>query len=131
MRVATSSNTARPDMRVCAFDIETTKEPLRFADATIDHVMMISYMLDGDGYLIVNRDIVGEDIADFEYTPKLEYEGRFRVFNERDGSAPRSSASLARCGASGRTSTRRTTATFSTGRFSRRACGTTACRSAR
>jgi DNA polymerase epsilon subunit 1 len=74
----------RPDMRICAFDIETTKEPLRFPDAAIDHVMMISYMLDTDGYLIVNRDIVSEDIADFEYTPKPEYEGRFRVFNERD-----------------------------------------------
>ncbi len=77
----------RPDMRICAFDIECTKEPLRFPDANLDHVMMISYMLDTDGYLIVNRDIVGEDIADFEYTPKPEYEGRFTVFNERDEKA--------------------------------------------
>ena len=46
--------------------------------------MMISYMLDTDGYLIVNRNIVSEDIADFEYTPKPEYVGTFKVFNEPD-----------------------------------------------
>lgn len=38
-------------------------------------VFMISYMLDKQGYLIVNREIVGEDISDFEYTPKPEFEG--------------------------------------------------------
>ena len=74
----------RPECRICAFDIETTKEPLRFPDATIDHVMMISYMMDTEGFLIVNRDIVKEDIQDFEYTPKPEYPGHFKVFNEKD-----------------------------------------------
>lgn len=38
---------------------------------------MISYMLDKQGYLIVNREVVGEDIDNFEYTPKPEYEGNF------------------------------------------------------
>ena len=33
---------------------------------------MISYMIDGEGYLVVNREIVSEDIQDFEYTPKKE-----------------------------------------------------------
>ena len=46
--------------------------------------MMISYMVDGQGYLITNREIVSEDIDDFEYTPKEGYEGPFAVFNEPD-----------------------------------------------
>lgn len=37
----------RPDPVVMAFDIETTKLPLKFPDATIDSIMMISYMIDG------------------------------------------------------------------------------------
>jgi DNA polymerase epsilon subunit 1 len=41
-------------------------------------------MIDGHGFLITNREIVGEDIDDFEYTPKPEYEGEFTVFNEAD-----------------------------------------------
>eukprot|EP01104_Vermistella_antarctica_P000854 TRINITY_DN1094_c0_g1_i4.p1 TRINITY_DN1094_c0_g1~~TRINITY_DN1094_c0_g1_i4.p1 ORF type:complete len:1939 (-),score=642.87 TRINITY_DN1094_c0_g1_i4:40-5856(-) len=44
-------------------------------------------MLDGQGYLIVNREVVSQDIDDFEYTPKPEYEGPFIIFNEADGAA--------------------------------------------
>ncbi len=74
----------RADPVVLAFDIETTKLPLKFPDATIDQVMMISYMIDGAGFLITNREIVSEDISDFEYTPKPEYQGPFVIFNELD-----------------------------------------------
>jgi len=74
----------RADPVVMAFDIETTKAPLKFPDQEIDQVMMISYMIDGQGFLITNRDIVSEDIEDFEYTPKEGYEGPFVVFNEPD-----------------------------------------------
>ena len=74
----------RPDPVVMAYDIETTKAPLKFPDQAIDQVMMISYMVDGQGYLITNREIVSEDIEDFEYTPKEGYEGPFTVFNEPD-----------------------------------------------
>ncbi|XP_036290221.1 DNA polymerase epsilon catalytic subunit A isoform X1 [Pipistrellus kuhlii] len=74
----------RPDPVVLAFDIETTKLPLKFPDAETDQIMMISYMIDGQGYLITNREIVAEDIEDFEFTPKPEYEGPFCVFNEPD-----------------------------------------------
>lgn len=74
----------RADPVVMAFDIETTKAPLKFPDQAIDQVMMISYMIDGQGYLITNREIVSEDIEDFEYTPKEGYEGPFMVFNEKD-----------------------------------------------
>jgi DNA polymerase epsilon subunit 1 len=42
---------------------------------------MISYMIDRKGFLIVNREVVGGDIADFEYSPKPEYEGPFTVIN--------------------------------------------------
>ncbi|RYP81001.1 hypothetical protein DL769_002181 [Monosporascus sp. CRB-8-3] len=72
------------DPVVMAFDIETTKLPLKFPDAAIDQIMMISYMIDGQGFLITNREIVSEDIADFEYTPKPEYTGPFMIFNEPD-----------------------------------------------
>jgi len=65
----------RPDMIVLAFDIETTKLPLKFPDANTDQIMMISYMIDGQGYLINNREIIAADVVDFEYTPKPEFEG--------------------------------------------------------
>ncbi|KAF9508498.1 hypothetical protein BS47DRAFT_1350248 [Hydnum rufescens UP504] len=77
----------RAEPVVMAFDIETTKAPLKFPDQAVDQIMMISYMIDGQGFLITNRDIVGEDIGDFEYTPKPEYEGPFTVFNEADEAA--------------------------------------------
>lgn len=70
------------DPVVLAFDIETTKAPLKFPDSSLDQVMMISYMIDGEGYLITNRSIISEDIQDFEYTPKPEYVGEFTIFNE-------------------------------------------------
>lgn len=41
----------------------------RFPDASRDQVYMISYMIDGKGHLLINREFVGEDIPDFEYTP--------------------------------------------------------------
>lgn len=70
------------DPVVLAFDIETTKAPLKFPVAEVDQIMMISYMIDGEGYLITNREIISEDIEDFEYTPKPEYQGQFTIFNE-------------------------------------------------
>lgn len=72
----------RADPIVMAYDIETTKLPLKFPDAAIDQIMMISYMIDGQGFLITNREIVSEDIQDFDYTPKPEFEGPFLIFNE-------------------------------------------------
>lgn len=42
----------RPDTIVLAFDIETTKLPLKFPDSSIDQIMMISYMVDGQVKLI-------------------------------------------------------------------------------
>lgn len=74
----------RAEPVVMAYDIETTKQPLKFPDQQTDQIMMISYMIDGQGYLITNREIVSEDIDDFEYTPKDEYQGEFTVFNEAD-----------------------------------------------
>ena len=54
---------------VLAFDIETTKLPLKFPDAAVDQIMMISYMIDGQGYLITNREIIsiGETYLDIFY----------------------------------------------------------------
>lgn len=72
----------RADPVVMAFDIETLKQPLKFPDSAHDAIMMISYMVDGRGYLITNREIVSEDIEGFEYTPKPEFPGTFEIFNE-------------------------------------------------
>ncbi|KAF9618827.1 hypothetical protein IFM89_002695 [Coptis chinensis] len=74
----------RAEVHVCAFDIETTKLPLKFPDAEIDSIMMISYIVDGQGYLIINRECVWEDIEDLEYTPKPEFEGYFKVKNVKN-----------------------------------------------
>ena len=35
---------SRPDLKVLAFDIETSKDPLKFPDANKDVIMMISLM---------------------------------------------------------------------------------------
>jgi DNA polymerase epsilon subunit 1 len=64
----------RANVRILAFDIETTKQPLKFPNPAEDSIMMISYMLDRQGYLIINRSIVSADIEDFEFTPRPEYE---------------------------------------------------------
>lgn len=76
-----------PDFVILAYDIETTKLPLKFPDAQSDQIMMISYMIDGQGYLITNREIVSHDVNDFEFTPKPEFEGNFIVFNEENEQA--------------------------------------------
>ena len=40
---------------------------------------MISYMTPGQGYLIINREIVSEDVEDFEYTPLPKYPGKYQL----------------------------------------------------
>ncbi|TGZ66839.1 hypothetical protein CRM22_005120 [Opisthorchis felineus] len=72
---------AWPEPVVLAFDIETTKLPLKFPDADIDQIMMISYMLDGAGFLLCNREILSEDVENFEFTPRPEFPGHFTVHN--------------------------------------------------
>lgn len=73
----------RASPAVLAYDIECTKKPLKFPDATAgDEVMMISWMLDGKGYLAINREVVSEHIDDFKFHPHPEFKGDFEVFNE-------------------------------------------------
>ncbi len=74
----------KAEPKYLAFDIECTKAPLKFPDSNVDSIFMISYMFDGQGYLIISRHVVGEDIQDFEYTPKPGYPGPFKIFNEMD-----------------------------------------------
>jgi DNA polymerase elongation subunit (family B)/Zn-finger nucleic acid-binding protein len=71
----------KAEPRVLAFDIECTKAPLKFPDAKLDQVYMISFMVDGQGYLLINREVVSEDVPDFEYTPKKDFPGPFKVEN--------------------------------------------------
>lgn len=75
----------RASPAVLAYDIECTKKPLKFPDAAAgDEVMMISWMLDGKGYLVINRQVVTEDIGDFSFDPHPDFKGNFTVFNESD-----------------------------------------------
>ncbi|CAH8489755.1 unnamed protein product [Schistosoma turkestanicum] len=76
-----SDTLAWPEPAVLAFNIETTKMPLKFPDPANDQIIMISYMLDGAGHLICNRETLTEDIEDFDYTPRPEFPGHFTVHN--------------------------------------------------
>jgi DNA polymerase family B, exonuclease domain len=53
---------------------------LKFPNAENDRIYMISYMTPGQGYLITNREIVSEDVPDFEYTPMPKYPGYIHLF---------------------------------------------------
>lgn len=44
-------------------------------------------MIDGRGNLIKNREIISEDVADFDFSPKPEFPGHFVIFNESDEKA--------------------------------------------
>lgn len=73
-----------------AFDIECEKSPLKFPNPDRDRIYMISYMISGgpgeppQGYLIISKEIVSEDIDNFEYTPLPKFPGPFHVFNEQN-----------------------------------------------
>ncbi|XP_010602547.1 DNA polymerase epsilon catalytic subunit A isoform X3 [Fukomys damarensis] len=64
----------RPDPVVLAFDIETTKLPLKFPDAETDQIMMISYMIDGQVHLIQRWF---EHIQETKPTIMVTYNGDF------------------------------------------------------
>ena len=49
----------KPPIKVLAYDIETFKKPLKFPDASVDPIMMISLCIDKQAYLVTNRKIVG------------------------------------------------------------------------
>ena len=42
-----SGQRAMPEMKILAYDIETSKDPLKFPDAEKDEIMMISLMYEG------------------------------------------------------------------------------------
>eukprot|EP00917_Polyrhabdina_sp_WS-2016_P020583 GHVP01044082.1.p1 GENE.GHVP01044082.1~~GHVP01044082.1.p1 ORF type:complete len:313 (+),score=49.75 GHVP01044082.1:60-998(+) len=68
----------KPPLRVLAYDIETSKEALKFPIADKDEVMLISYVIDGNGYLIVNRQWIAKEINNFDYSPLYEYSTSFQ-----------------------------------------------------
>lgn len=73
---------AYPDLRIFAFDIETTKPPLKFSNPEFDQIMMISVMTEEFGELIINRKIVSQDIQEFEYHAKDDMKSDFKISNE-------------------------------------------------
>eukprot|EP01054_Gregarina_sp_Poly1_P008843 Gregarina_sp_Poly_1__8842@NODE_531_length_7661_cov_51_609033_g421_i0_p4_GENE_NODE_531_length_7661_cov_51_609033_g421_i0NODE_531_length_7661_cov_51_609033_g421_i0_p4_ORF_typecomplete_len240_score12_43DNA_pol_B_exo1/PF03104_19/2_9e47DNA_pol_B_exo2/PF10108_9/1_5e08RNase_H_2/PF13482_6/1_2e07_NODE_531_length_7661_cov_51_609033_g421_i062596978 len=76
-----------PPLRLLAWDIETYKDPLKFPDARKDPILCISYMLNSQGFLLINREYFGRDIRDFEYQPCSSYSGAFRVYNFKNEKA--------------------------------------------
>ena len=47
-------NLLKAEPAVLAFNIECTKAPLKFPDTKVNFIYMISYMVDGQGYLILS-----------------------------------------------------------------------------
>lgn len=82
-KIKPSERLTLPSLKVFAFDIETTKEPLLFPDSKTDQIMMISILAD-TGHLIVNREIVKEDIKEFTYQPKPDIGSNFTIYNENN-----------------------------------------------
>jgi DNA polymerase epsilon subunit 1 len=74
----------KPEFSIIAFDIETTKLPLKFPDARIDSIIMISYVIDGNFFLITNREILSADVAEFGYSPKPDISGTVMIYNEEN-----------------------------------------------
>lgn len=71
-----------PEFTVLAFDIETTKEPLKFPDADYDKIMLISYVIDEQAFLIVNWEICSKDIREFTFSPTQDQVYDVVIFNE-------------------------------------------------
>ena len=87
VRLREPDRESKADPTFLAFDIECTKQPLKFPTAELDEIFMISYMVSTpsgppQGYLIVSRSVVSSDVQDFEYTPKPSLPGPFHIFNE-------------------------------------------------
>lgn len=76
-----------PDLRILAFDIETSKKPLKFPNPENDEIMMISIKTESGGELIVNRKLVSRDIEEFEYSPRCDMQCFFKISNEDDEEA--------------------------------------------
>lgn len=56
----------RPDPVVLAFDIETSKSPLKFPDSAVDPIMMISYMINGQVSRVCSRGPNGVGLPDHQ-----------------------------------------------------------------
>lgn len=73
-----------PDLKIFAYDIETYKLPLKFPNPDNDPIIMISIRTESNGYLIINREYVSQDIKSFSYAPKPELKTEFIVYNEKN-----------------------------------------------
>ena len=71
-----------------AFDIECCKQPLKFPDAAVDPVMMISYMIDGQGFLIINREVAALALARTPRPGTVDGRGFIATGRELGGAPP-------------------------------------------
>ncbi|CAC9696379.1 DNA polymerase epsilon, catalytic subunit a, putative [Plasmodium sp. DRC-Itaito] len=73
-------------LNILAWDIECYKDELKFPDKEKDEIILISYMYNAQGYLIVNRNVMSKNIREFLYKPNEEYSGAgtFKIFNEKN-----------------------------------------------
>ncbi|XP_026189746.1 uncharacterized protein LOC34618916 [Cyclospora cayetanensis] len=80
---------ASAPLGILAFDIECYKAPLKFPDKETDPIILISYMHNQQGYLLVNRSFLSANIPPFSFVPTTEFKGPgpFVVFNEADEKA--------------------------------------------
>jgi DNA polymerase epsilon subunit 1 len=77
-----SSKESMPDLKILSYDIETSKDPLKFPDAEKDQVMMVSLMYEGEAFLIINCGFCGHEVEEFYYSPQEEFSCHVTVFNE-------------------------------------------------
>ena len=62
-----------PELRYISFDIETSKQPLKFPDSKSDKIIMISLTYDEKSLLITNKEFMPVDVVAFDYAPKPEF----------------------------------------------------------
>ncbi|EJW05242.1 hypothetical protein EDEG_00707 [Edhazardia aedis USNM 41457] len=80
--ISESSQILPPKLVVLAFDIEVTKDPLKFPCAEKDEIVMISFVVNGEGFLLTNREFVSEEIEDFYYNiEEHNLVTNFKIFN--------------------------------------------------
>ena len=59
-----------------AYDIETTKLPLRFPDSQTDQIMMISYMIDGQ---VSQADLIVGQVSQEHLIDEAESLGKLKI----------------------------------------------------
>ena len=79
MGLRNSTKKSIPDLKVLAYDIETSKDPFKFPEKEKDIIMMISIMYEGEAILIINNNFCLQQVEEFDYEPEGKPEYRCHV----------------------------------------------------